>query len=500
MAFKFSRSSGHIADKLKISPAGDNVSRESGLANSQLAKSNNVYPPWLKVGTSLKQMPGIYQGVLGQVQLQTSLLHPGKKLIKQANGDYMDRFTDTERVHQLLSASRLSNEVLATIWAHVNKTFPGRLTNREVCLALAIIAEFQQLETPAAEKSKDPFSTVRLQKRPPVPKLYPGDCNSVNKCESSKRTLEIHSSKSTPEELCSINLLVNLDDGEGSHKPPNRYSRESATVNQANTDFGSLNINLIDDDYYEFGKELANLAEIWLKFLNGIRVVYKRSYDILNVENSRQSALEALRSQDGKEFSMYLCLSYPLAHNIKTKIDELYSLEVITQVPLKSKPTSRLFDKRYITKINDLMNSVNEYWAVLINLFNESGQTKFIELIMDGLKTEDNSGQERFIKRTVDQLVNELKGLNRPDLCSICYSKFYLTTSFTSLSEFLGDKSELVLYQEPISGDNQYYYHPKCANFWLNHVCADSLPLTGRHDESILVPGVNKIDFGNSLI
>lgn len=517
-----------LANNKQVKTSSQLLKEATNLASFQLASktnnSNRAFPAWLKDGSTPKQLPAIYLGVLGQVQLQSSFIPPpGKSTNKLTSGEYMNRFTDTDRVYQLLSASRLSNEVLATIWAHVNKTFPGRLTNREVCLALALVAIFQQLESSSNHNeklAKDPFTLIRQSKTPPVPKLYPNDSSgvTVDLSESPEKTTSDRLETKVPKNLattksCRDSLLVNFDDALEKLDSTNERTGTSGEICRGNSLLNSF--NLIDCDYYKFTLDLAIIEEVWFKFLTAIRAIYKRSYDILNVENSRTSALEALGSQQGKKISLYLCLTYPLAHNIKIKIHELYSLE------LNSKPSTssseprggKLLSKEYISTIDDLMNSVNEYWAVLINLFHESGQTKFIEAIMDGLmmpKCKPDHESEattsalpsgRNKKVDIDQIAKMLSGYNQPDVCSICYSKFYLPNMDTSQTILDDEITGLMSYQNPISSDNHYYYHPKCANFWLNHTGSNSLPFVEDHrDKSILIPATKTPDQTDSLI
>lgn len=551
MAFKFrskSSLSNQSAKQHASQTTDDQMEVAPKLSNAQLSKLAKLYPPWLKDSSGLKQLPGVYQGVLGQVQLQPSLIfganstnghifaayNAGKQL---QSADYMNRFTDTERVHQLLSASQLPNETLATIWAHVNKTFPGKLTNREVCLALALIAIFQRLESEnhavsIKMQATDPFSLVKNEKKPPVPILYPNNNhsssnnnnNGAHNIASSKA--QVVPSKSIPTELNSSGLLVDIRDdngitssdgglnlGMGSHpflsglNLSNRDDVRAAnntnniksgrTINRNLEHLLSLKnirnnaVNLIDMDGDKFEIEFSKLTQAWLMLLSAMKSVFKRSFDILNVENSRESAIEALKSQKGKQFSKHLCLCYPIAHNIKFKIDELNNLQLNI-----ANEQINLFDKSYIVRIDDLMTSINEYWAVLINLFHESGQTGIIELIMDGL----NYKQQTVSSETIEELANELDGCGKRDVCCLCHTKFYLTNY-----DSLANNRESILSEEDnerildnnddddetlLSEDNLYYYHAKCANFWLNQVDSIecNLPFRKQPEFGILSP------------
>lgn len=473
---------------------------EPKLTNAQLNKLTKVYPTWLRDSSNLKQLPGVYQGVLGQVQLQpnyNSESHSvnGQILARRQQLDYFNRFTDTQRVHQLLSASQLSNETLATIWAHVNKTFPGKLTNREVCLALALIALFQKLEldcnndddnnkkstcyNKTTSTYKDPFILIKSEKKPPVPTLYPSRNNLDNKLPKT----QITTSKSMPDELSGQDLLVDIcSDDPTEHS----YGKGDQVRSKCNNDLdhpkttnenlkGDL-ISLIDMDSDRFEIRFFQLSQIWLRFLSAMKIVFKRSFDILNVENSRQSSIEALSSSNGIQFIKNLTICYPLAHNIKFKIDELKNME-----------NFGLFDKNYICQIDDLMTSINEYWAVLINLFHESGQIKFIELIMDGL----NYKTPTVTSKTMLELVDEMKP--RTDLCSICHTKFYLL-SYSTPSSNVPEEDISLLTNELITLDNFRFYHARCANFWLNCVDSFGLPFH-REPDAILSPAI-KGDFG----
>jgi len=452
---------------------GNNVSKFN---DAHRLESGRSYPQWLKENSSLKNLPGVYQGVLGQVQLQPSFgsenqLANGQRLANRWHqDDYANRFTDTERVHKLLTASCLSDEILATIWAHVNKTFPGRLTNREVCLALALIAIFQRLEYhgfPQNRTDQDPFSLVKSEKKPPLPKLYSESTKrdkSLANCSTRSKIGDQHFSKS---------LLVDFRDNEGSVEygyldASDRLSTQSrSSPGSSLKSVINVSTNLIDIGGPEF-QELSYLAIVWLKFFEASKAVFKRSFDILNVENGRQSAIEALKSARGKEFSKNLSLCYPLVHNIRLKVDKLSDIELL---PMPGKDQTCLFERAYLTRIDDLMTSINEYWAVLINLFHESGQTRLIELIMDGL----NQKQQTVTKCTISELLDELNGMRRTRNCSICHTEFYLTTSSQLRQELSGD-NPVENDEELLSEDSFHFYHPRCANFWLNQVDKSGLP------------------------
>ena len=476
------------------------------LPNSQLNKSNKSYPIWLRDNaTNLKQLPGIYQGVLGQVQLQADFLtgvalknasinNDAIRLVRNSKKnnpvEYMNSFTDTERVKQLLSMSHLPNETLATIWAHVNKTFPGRLTNREVCLALALVALFQRLESDGKEyrqvagQSGDPFNQLRVDKKAPVPKFYSN--NSDNLTVKGAPNHRMTTSNSVPDELNSTKtLLIDIGDdnesydqialdqkgGDRSRSLKNISSNEEFLT--GSVDYNS--INLIDTDGNR-PELFLKQAEVWLKVMSSLKAVFKRTFDILNVENGRQSALEALGSNEGKQFCKNLCLCYPIAHNIKQRIDQLVKRQLIDCMRI---------NRKYIEHMNDLMISINEYWAVLINLFHESGQTSFIELIMDSLNGQMN--EETMRGQSGDQPLDELDSIDRADLCSICRARFYLARNTGAEAskrfERTADELQVALDQELHSEDGHYYYHAKCANFWLNNTeSGRRLPFERRDD------------------
>lgn len=467
MAFKF---------KGKPSHPPKNVGQQDivlpKLSNSQLNKLTKInYPNWLKDSCSgcLKNLPAIYHGVLGQVQMQppTSFIASNNNkndirqqeelfLKQQSSIDYMNRFTDTERVRQLLSTSQLSNDQLATIWAHVNKTFPGKLTNREVCLALALIAVFQQdeqFQEGTNNKQPDPFTLIKSKKKPPVPKLYSSSEQSSKSIRSSPIRAKISNL---------IDISDGTDDSVCKEAKQSRLNSSSRTVKLSQL------VSLIDLDGDKFEANFTKLSIMWLKFLSSMKTVFKRSFDVLNVENSRIGAIEALKSESGQSFCKQLCICYPLAHNIKYKIDEL------NRGFRSSVRDYKLFDEEYVIQIDDLMISINEYWAVLINLIHESGQTKFIEFIMDGL----NYKTKTVSSETINELANELDSSNRSDLCSICHTKFYLIKDYCDHKDALlfdeEDAELLANTNNLLTNDNEYYYHARCANFWLNSVAVQT--------------------------
>ena len=502
MAFSFGRNK-HQPEKPTRAHGGGGGGQSgqpaTKLTNAQLNKLTKAFPTWLRDNSSLKQLPGVYQGVLGQVQLQPDIFSNnssnndankmrysnGTKLVSslQRQVDYMNRFTDTERVRQLLSASRLPNDTLATIWAHVNKTFPGRLTNREVCLALALIAIFQRLQQGAevgTSRQGDPFVMVKSEKRPPVPVLHRPNHppTSLTKSRGSSN----QTSSSDPGELNSNCLLIDFtNDDETTDSSAPRQVRPPPAGGCVKSSSSNA-ISLIDLDGDRLEVILRKLVQVWMSFLTATKAIFKRSFDILNVENSRQSALEALSTREGQDFCKHLSLCYPLAHNIKFKIDELKRLQFsIRKGELTKHASLNLLDGGYMEQINDLMVSVNEYWAVLINLFHESGHTKFIELIMDGL----NYSTRTVSSETLSDLMSELDGSNKPEVCSICHTKLYLAKLDQQL--LAEEDLEVLGSGQLITRDDCYYYHPKCANFWLNHVDSTGLPFR-KEVEEILKP------------
>lgn len=487
------------------------------LTSSELNKLTKSYPAWLKDNSYLKNLPGVYQGFLGQVQLQPKLDGEIKKASNlrqitspRRNVDYINRFTDTERVYQLLIASRLPNEILAIIWAHVNKTFPGKLTNREVCLALALVAIFQRYETQEklslmlGNKNRlDLFSLVNQEKKPPIPKLFPRDPGSkVIDCPFPMSQsdvgllIDLGENKSGP---ISPNILQkgrNLEVSESRSKT--MMSDPLADLSDVTVDWFSIvaghGMNLIDMDSDRLLDNFSKLLQIWLKFLHAARGIFKLSFDVLNVSHDRRSSLEALRCPQGQSFIKQLSLCYPIAHNIKFKIDELESI-TIDRLPGETQPkvidqSIGLLHQNYLKMIHELMASINEYWAVLINLFHESGQTKFIEFIMDGL----NYKEKTISSKGVNELAMELDSFDKPDVCSICHTKFYLIPRRGDTERDSGDlelrEDEMMLLEdgELISDDKRYYYHARCANFWINNVDLGCLPFRFLSEGEILDP------------
>lgn len=510
MAFKFiSRTSSPIFGAKQTGSLQDQdcVQKDNmppvKLTNSKLNKLAKVHPPWLRDSSGPQQLPAVYQGVLGQVQSQPAIAGLKSNVKRVLQLDYMNRFTDTERVYQLLSASLLPNETLATIWAHVNQTYPGQLTNREVCLALALIALFQRVDE-KHESIKDPFNQVKLEKKPPVPKLYP--VTQISHSNRPNFNSQLTSSKSTPDGLSSsgkCDLLVDFDSDIESSASANESlggTKKSSswmptTVRQPSIfcdreNYCNTVANLIDMDGDKFDFDFARLTQTWMKIMFTMKNLFKRSFDILNVDHGRQSAIEALSSAQGKQFIKQLCLCYPMAHNIKCKIDELDNTRLVPSGGDSSAcnqrvDQSRLFDKNYTNQIDDLMVSINEYWAVLINLFHESGQTHFIELIMDGLG--ERSLGVRHI--TIEQLASEVDGSGKSDVCSICHSKLYLITPDFKLEMLSSEDVELVAPVELLIESSQnYHYHARCANFWLNQIDQDALPFRKNQSEAILSP------------
>lgn len=516
MAFSF-------RSKVKSSGPKDGCEKANDiprLSSSQLSKSTKTYPSWLRGNVELKYLPAIYQGVLGQVQLQPdinldngSLLNQHRLKPKQTQ-DYMNKFTDTERARKLLSASQLPNDTLATIWAHVNQTFPGRLTNREFCLALALVAHFQRLNKENSEigpdskqtlkvirnnlnsnrsSKKDPFDLVKTDDNPPVPILYPSQSSPLK----TKCTRKLSNSNSVPNKLSTEVLLVDLGDDNDTHGASSRWELNS------NKDYTKpLNrpklVNLIDSDgENDVDFVVDRLTDVWTRLMIAIRTIFKRSFDVLNVENCRASALEALRSDRGVIFIKQLCLCYPLAHNIKFKIHEFTAIHNCQPNSNPSATNNALqFDRNLALQINDLMLSINEYWAVLINLFHESGQTGFIEVIMDSLdcKFKHRTSQTSFTL--------EILKLNNPEQCSICLRKDYLSLDDSMSSALLVTKGiskddlDQIRGQDLISNDEHYYYHARCANIWLNHVDG-RLPFVNcnTNDNDVLRP--NAISLGD---
>lgn len=209
-------------------------------------------------------------------------------------------------------------------------------------------------------------------------------------------------------------------------------------------------------------------------------------YEALCVFACRKGAHYNGDGRGGDSASLSLC--YPIAHNIKFKIDEL------NRAQLRHKQQLGPLDDRYLKQISNIMVSINEYWAVLINLFHGSGQTDFIELIMDGLvrapsETVSPSG-------SLEELSRSLAIKNKCDTCAICLTEFYLINMGDALersARLPQDDIDMLYDTKLISLDGHFYYHPKCANFWLNNVPGTNgkLPFESSHtdaDETILKP------------
>lgn len=352
-------------------------------------QTSRFWPKWIRGNFKVNHLPAIYRGVLGQVQSQSNIRTNSSP--KSSSSSYMDRLTDTDRVHQLLPTSRLSNDALASIWAHVNRTHPGILTNREVCLALALIAIHQRLD---GATECDPFSLIKSEKEPPLPKLY-----SSTVLEPSAKVQD--------------------------HNAP--------TLSMIEIEFGD-----------SFAFKLNSIIQVWFRIMTAMKHLFKGVFDTLNVKYDRNPVREALSCPRGISFIEQLGLCYPLAHNINRGVISLG----------KEHKTRHEF--------GDLMNSINEYWAVLINLFHEAGQTNIVECIMDGLCSAND------ITLDVLRLQNE-----DSRICRICYTSIYLEDSSESkpMTMSVRDHNEL------LTLDSHHYYHTKCANFWLNHVNPKELPL-----------------------
>lgn len=450
---------------------------ESKLSGAELNKLIKQYPSWLKGNSCIKNLPAVYHGVLGQVQVQpkfSAISNP--KLTRQPQqNDYLDRFTDTERVYQLLLASRLPSATLATIWAHANKTFPGRLSNREVCLALALIAIFQRPDKSdfaarlaSKDHKLDLYELVRLEKKPPIAKLFPiSPANSTNENDERKDV-----------------LLVDLDDDSSKNLDNSKSEKNQEKSNTL--DYFKSNLgNLIDTDVSRFEIDFKRLTDCWLRSLKALKDIFKESFDILNVRHGRSSAIEALGTRRGREFSKNLSLCYPLAYNI--------SETVRSWNDISSKPSDQaeLFEIGYVNTMEDLMRSINEYWAVLINLFHQTGLTKLIETMMDSLDTGSGSSI-----KSVHSVSDIARGLcdsqPRQTTCSLCRKSQHFTSEpFKTLSkdeELSPELIDLWLDHELITEDGHYHYHSRCANFWLNCVDSDGLPFKKARSSDILSP------------
>lgn len=475
------------------------------LTNAQLNKLTKVYPAWLRNNSSLKQLPAVYQGVLGQVQLQP-MIHNESRFVngrilarKQQHLDYMNRFTDTQRVYEIFLLSRLGDVTLSKIWAFANKTYPGQLTNREVLVGLALIALFQKLDcnnnsnnndnsksnhqNPTNKSSPDPFVDFYKIDRPPLPKLYPPDSNN----KLSK--YQIKTSKSMPEELSqSSSLLIDIDDPVSDQKQTKSDQSRDFDTNKSICDIGHQkaidkfngnSVSLIDMDSGGFG---IGFLQTWLKdsnlILRAIKSIFKQSFDTLNVCYSRHHAIEALRSGRGINFINNIGLCYPLAHNLKLRVDELENMK-----------NFGFFDKNYIMQIDDLnlINEywvgINQYWLVLINLFNESGQIKFVEKLMDSL----NAPTEK--DRTFEDFVNDLNSNDKS--CSICLTKFYLLPGNSPPNGVPEEDGNSLIESELVTLDNRYYYHVPCATFYQNNV--GSLPYQKEPDATNLLTPTNSV-------
>lgn len=425
--------------------------------------TSKLFPKWLKDGSSLKNLPPIYYGILAQVQIQPNFSTDASNNIRDSGNsslatklnqkDFLDKYTDTERVHQLLLTSRLTNETMGHIWAFCNRSFPGKLTNRELCLALALIAMFQSKENnKQAKNNQDPFELIKSVSKPPVPKLY-------SRVTSGQTITTVNHDLT--------DLLINIDtDNEKINKDDDEKISKKLELRF------NVNDNLLEIDCDIFAENLSRICEVWLTLLESMYLLFKRTFDIFNVEHSRDGSLEALRSIEGRKFSLSLSIAYPIAYKIATKIELIYE---------RFKDELLGSSKLYFNVTRDILISINEYWAVLMNLFHESGLTYVLELIMDGLNCIDKKFMLR--SKTVDELRDELFSKYRSDYCMICQSNKYLPALDKMPSiDFEIDLSDLFNDSPLISQDSQYFYHSKCANFWLKQTNSAHLPFKAKND------------------
>lgn len=508
----------------------DNRDISPKLTKTELNKLAKSYPSWLRDNSGVKNLPAIYKGVLGQVQVHPIINLDKNKMSKfdrlaNHNIEYLNRYTDTQRVHQLLLASQLPNDLLAIIWAHVNKSFPGKLTNREVCLALALIAIFQRCKSDADRKDllfgpnkKDLFQLVKDERNPPIPKLHATNSEvrqAIDK--TSNYFLENGKTFGNPNDRNDIGLLVDLN-SESFEKlnlntqSPFKISIKAPPYTTPKNDLAStadltfINTNwlnkyitdLMDMKIGEFEKNVSYKFTIWSEILLAIKRIFKKTFDTLSVNHSRQSAVESLTSPEGIVFIKHISLLYPLAHNIKLTINNINVLDKLQKPSDASNYDGHddMMDKTFLKFVDELTTSINEYWAVLINLFHECGQTRYIEYIMDGLNKPTVIDTNSHL--TLEEIAAIIDTRDKIEICSICHmNEFILAKDYSpnesakqEIDQSISNDIVSLIDNELITIDNYYYYHAKCGSFWLNNVSNDnSLPWEDSKEISnILLP------------
>lgn len=501
------------------------------ISSSQLEKAAKNLPTWLRNNAAIKQLPAIYQGVLGQVQI-AQYDYPG-----QAHVEFSNRLTDTERVYQLLLTSRLSHEILATIWAHVNQTFPGKLINKELCFALALIALFQR------KNIKDPFSAIKSERVPPLPNLYPQlvdeDSDGNNKepliqflddssnensrpsegTTNEKQNIHHHGNKSIvnqsnrPIKIATTNAFIHIE----VPSIDNNFSKTSNILNiksistfanssdilPINNDSSPLSspsalstkhcntsnkttTSILDLDckQMQLDEELSIIASIWSRQMDALKSVFKRTFDVLNVQHGRNNSLESLRTDDGAKFIQNLARCYPIAHRIWIKVSEI-----------KQDSNNRI-NNNYVHLIDNLMTSINESWAVLVNLFDEAGQGEFIEAIMDGLNYEKLSDRSMGTSEELKEGNGTKKNqsyIPQEKVCAICLTATGSTKHYTVTTDRIDVETSLSIAKYDANEDNlltideHNYYHSSCGNFWLNQV-EPTLPVAEHKIKSPIQP------------
>ncbi|RWS28612.1 hypothetical protein B4U80_12781 [Leptotrombidium deliense] len=492
-----------------------NTSRLGQQSNRNQRSSGNqstvrvAYPMWCRL--DCQEIPSLYVRVWHLVKI-----NDGSPLC------------DTNKLYPILLSSNLHRDILANIWAQVNKLSPGQLTTQELFLALAMIAIVQQNATQYLNVKQ-----LYYIQSPPVPNLsFPGlnpteaiqgskhqnfnsvisrntttafevndefadfQCvslpkvdNNIDLCdvfqkleknnensvatESKSFLLEDNdfsdfqmassvnnlpekpAGLSSPPLLTVITPLVKTSDNSFNNKvnsefddrnlsllletngestTKDRYSALKQLVTETDTcddDFGDFKSYSIDDVQNNLKSEpiysvnIAQWFEVWLQILRCCRHVLHKSFNVLIVNHGEESSVEALNTEEGKEFCSDLVNVFLVTKRIKKKFQAFGSRN---------------------ENIEQLLEDVEVTFRSLRKLFNQAS----VCLELDCFDGDDDL----------------LNSKNSSKTCSICGCSEYGKRNI--LLNFAGNE-----------------YHSSCANLWLNCV-SSSLPTIDNNNVHIL--------------
>ncbi|RWS13707.1 sodium/glucose cotransporter-like protein [Dinothrombium tinctorium] len=279
-----------------------------------------AYPLWCKLDS--KELPELYVQIWNCVRQNDA-----------------SPFCDTSKLYPILLSSKLHKDVLANIWAQVNRVTPGQLTFQELFLALAMIAILQQNPTQFLNVKQLYFITV-----PPVPSL----------CVPYLSAQQMYDNFLKPN---SNNLLFTNQHSE------TKVSNLISTVPTQLSTTTVSNRTEIDDEFSDF-QSVAAPKQLHLTSTASV-------FDVKNCSNNFQKP----------DYSQFKTAFDSInGENDKNEVDDFADFQSATfEINHVAKPSQQISSQNVLPKLQSSNTHLLESIFNDLNLKNEKKETKITE-------------------------------------------------------------------------------------------------------------------------